>query len=406
MINDCHGTAIPVSIASCCDPRAFPRHWKRGNRNGESGFWIILLLISNDSFLDLTRATLCSDFAIGCRPAFMSYPHFIQTMPGNTIENDYFSPLPISYIRSLPLAFSWSNINGTSYLTHMLNQHIPQYCGDCWAHSSMSSLADRIKIARPQSPTNINLSIQFLLNCGSAKAGSCLGGSALRAYQFIKNSVGYIPYATCQPYLACSLDSAFGFCPWIDTSCTPMNICRTCAPNGTCTAVESFPNATIAEYGTYSSNSVLSSDSTGHSDHVMAIQAEIYARGPVKASVYAGRTLEQYRGGILYDSPELRNNVTHNHGVSLVGWGWDGTVQYWIVRNSWGEYWGEMGFFRIELGKNLLGIEANVVWATPGTFTTVDQEGKMQRHTYEDPSRRIHDIHKQLRSESFLSQQT
>jgi len=34
-----------------------------------------------------------------------------------------------------------------------------------------------------------------------------------------------------------------------------------------------------------------------------------------------------------------------------------------------GEYWGELGFFRIELGKNLLGIEGHVSWATPGTFT-------------------------------------
>jgi hypothetical protein len=30
---------------------------------------------------------------------------------------------------------------------------------------------------------------------------------------------------------------------------------------------------------------------------------------------------------------------------------------------------GEMGFMRIELGKNLLGIEGEVAWATPGAFT-------------------------------------
>jgi Papain family cysteine protease len=39
------------------------------------------------------------------------------------------------------------------------------------------------------------------------------------------------------------------------------------------------------------------------------------------------------------------------------------------VRNSWGEYWGEMGFFRVEMGKNLLGIEAHISWAVPGSFT-------------------------------------
>ncbi len=59
------------------------------------------------------------------------------------------------------------------------------------------------------------------------------------------------------------------------------------------------------------------------------------------------------------------------HEVSIVGWGFDQTadVQYWIVRNSHGEYWGELSFFRIELGTNLLGIETHVTWATPGSFT-------------------------------------
>ena len=61
----------------------------------------------------------------------------------------------------------------------------------------------------------------------------------------------------------------------------------------------------------------------------------------------------------------------HNHVVSIIGFGNDKDTNkdYWIVRNSWGQYWAEEGFFRIEMGKNLLGIEAMCAWATPGSYT-------------------------------------
>ena len=46
----------------------------------------------------------------------------------------------------------------------------------------------------------INLSIQFILNCGS-KIASCYGGTATGTYEFIHN-YGLIPYDSCQPYVA------------------------------------------------------------------------------------------------------------------------------------------------------------------------------------------------------------
>jgi cathepsin X len=286
--------------------------------------------------------------------------------PGYEEKQHIVSPLPHTYLDKdeLPKSFSWGNVSGVSYLTHSLNQHIPQYCGSCWAHSSMSALADRIKIARGAAGVDINLSVQFLLNCGSENAGSCSGGSAARAYDFIHKN-GFVPYDSCMPYIACSAESKQGFCPHVDTTCSAMNTCRTCTNpaknNGTsCAAIHQFPNATVAEYGNYG----------GGGEHDLdAMMAEIFLRGPVKASVNAGPLMD-YTGGILLDSPITRN-ATHNHGVSLVGWGYDEEIdtQYWIVRNSWGQYWGELGFFRIELGKNLLGIESHISWATPGTFT-------------------------------------
>lgn len=270
--------------------------------------------------------------------------------------NDYRRPLPISYINpeTLPTSFTWSNVSGTSWLTRMLNQHVPQYCGSCFAHAALSVLADRIKIARKRRKRrqlrqcrksredeceirahsiheaygDINLSIQFILNCaGPEQRLSCHGGSATRAFQFIKDVAGYVPYDSCQPYIACSSDSDEGICPFVDTSCMPENICRSClgqiqsgSADHHCHAVSSFPNATIDEYGTY------------HNASVDAIKAEIYARGPVKASVNA-TPLVDYHGGIIRN--RMLRNQGHNHGVSIVGWDVDkdSNEEYWVVRN-------------------------------------------------------------------------
>ena len=43
-----------------------------------------------------------------------------------------------------------------------------------------------------------------------------------------------------------------------------------------------------------------------------------------------------------------------DHDIEVVGWG--------DIRNSWGTYWGELGFFRLERGKNALQIEAGDCW--------------------------------------------
>jgi cathepsin X len=306
------------------------------------------------------------------------------------LQNNFQQPLPISYLdlADLPDNFHWGNVNGKSFLTRDLNQHIPQYCGSCWAHASMSSLADRIKIARGGRGAEIQLSIQYILNCGTDTAGSCHGGSALRTFTWIHEN-GFIPYETCQPYLACSEESTLGFCPYVDTSCSAINTCRTCTPEGDCFEIDVFPNATVAEYGSYK-------------HQVDAVKAEIFARGPVAAGLW-GAPLGDYQGGI-FDDVTAPTHMTH--AVSIVGWGKDeeGDRQYWIVRNSWGNYWGEMGYFRILMGQNVLGIESHIVWATPGSFTEVntpcDEDGSncIQQVEYTDPSADVASVQRRLKS--------
>lgn len=264
------------------------------------------------------------------------------------------SPLPHTYItEALPATWDWRNINGTSFVTKSINQHIPQYCGSCWAQGAISAFADRIKIGRKAQGVDVELAVQFILNCGDA--GSCHGGDHLAVYEYIQKK-GFVPFETCQPYLACSSESTEGFCGKIDTSCSAMNTCRTCstftASGGKCAPLDTFPNATIAQYGSVSG--------------AAKMQAEIYARGPIACGIDAEPILD-YTGGIYKGLP---GGV--NHIISVTGWGTDGTTPYWVVRNSWGQYWGEMGYVRIEMGKNTLGIESDCAWATPGSWTEVN----------------------------------
>jgi hypothetical protein len=65
----------------------------------------------------------------------------------------------------LPKNWFWNDVNGTNFLTNVRNQHLPSYCGSCWAHASTSALSDRIKIARKAAWPDINISPQVLISC-------------------------------------------------------------------------------------------------------------------------------------------------------------------------------------------------------------------------------------------------
>ena len=147
-----------------------------------------------------------------------------------------------------------------------------------------------------------------------------------------------------------------------------MNTCRTCSTfseeGGECRALDYYPNATIAEYG-------IISEHHDDAERVRMIKAEVHLRGPVAATVHADPLVGFLGGEVFDDGDEGRSaGRSADHVTSIVGWGVDDDdKEYWLVRNSWGAYWGEGGFFRVATGSNMLGIEAGISWATPGHFT-------------------------------------
>jgi hypothetical protein len=74
-------------------------------------------------------------------------------------------------------------------------------------------------------------------------------------------------------------------------------------------------------------------------------------------AVYAhSDSFEDYTGGVITDATAYPG-ITHV--VALVGWGTDEAsgLDYWAVRNSFGTYWGEQGFYRVQRGINAFNME-------------------------------------------------
>jgi len=97
------------------------------------------------------------------------------------------------------------------------------------------------------------------------------------------------------------------------------------------------------------------------------MKAEIYANGPISCGIHATDKFEWTYAGGIYSEKTI---PIINHEISVVGYGYDVDLQeeYWIGRNSWGTYWGEMGFFRMKMHGDNLGIELDCVAGTP-TYT-------------------------------------
>lgn len=243
-------------------------------------------------------------------------------------------PLPHTYLAAedLPAEFTWMNKDGQNYLTMSRNQHIPQYCGSCWAHGTTSSLSDRINILRNNSFPQVNLAPQVLINCGFA--GSCNGGNPAGVYAYGRSHG--IPSETCQNYEA------------KNGKCAPLGRCETCDPKNGCSQVTDYPNYHVSQYGGVSGADKM--------------KAEIYARGPIGCGISADDKLEAYTGGIF---SEVKADPQINHEVAVVGWGVENGTEYWFMRNSWGTYWGENGFARVMMHKNNLALETDCDWGVP-----------------------------------------
>jgi cathepsin X len=250
--------------------------------------------------------------------------------PGNIIT-------PLVPVDDLPEQFLWNDVEGVNYLTNLRNQHVPQYCGSCWAHAATSALSDRIKIARKAAWPDINIAPQVLISCSGDDG--CHGGEAYNAFEWMNKNE--ITDETCSIYRARGHDNGHG--------CSAMAVCENCMPGDPCFVPDEYLIYGTEEYGKVSGE--------------QAMMQEIYQRGPIACGVAVPDAMENYTSGVFEDKT---GDVEIVHDISVVGYGvdTDGT-KYWTVRNSWGTHYGEDGFIRVIRGVNNIAIETDCAWATP-----------------------------------------
>ncbi len=316
-------------------------------------------------------------------------------------------------IREVPEEFSWKDPesirkykgwtvpDGTKYLEDPPNQG---GCGACWAINSAAVLSDRYAIW--ENGQNPHLSGTFLISCNTREnTGLCRGGTTGEAGQWFEKQG--VPKFECWDYSWCNNDPGcrggtsdqsklnslvppcqLGTCMH---SCSPTQSGATvqCQHSGTPTFFRAVHNSTEA---------------LGNPE---AIKAEVFHRGPVVATYrvfgdFLAGTLPskmlpqadgwKKTGGIYVHLPTkdlygygsiacagIQKSAFQcyigNHAVSIIGWGKKSgipnfldekgeplTLEYWIVRNSWGEKWNGDGYFHIAISDMQTGINSEVAF--------------------------------------------
>ena len=213
--------------------------------------------------------------------------------------------------RDIPAFWDWRELGGMTVAKHQGD------CGSCWAFAATSTFEAMIKIYKGQDK---DLSEQQIVSCNEVGHG-CDGGWPETGYR-IQMTMGQIretgmPYGAddtipCNDYNQSTQERHQG---WVDVPNTP-NSLKTAVMNG-----------------------------------------------PITVNLHAPNALHAYDGGCF----EWDEYGQVNHSVCLCGWddtGCEGQGA-WLIKNSWGQSWGEVGFAWIRYGDLQLGSGATQILYTP-----------------------------------------
>jgi cathepsin B len=79
------------------------------------------------------------------------------------------------------------------------------------------------------------------------------------------------------------------------------------------------------------------------------IKKEILKNGPVTSMMNLYTDYYDYTSGIYIHNTKY-NNVLGYHSITIMGWGIDNGIKYWLIQDSYGKSKGDNGFIKIKIG--------------------------------------------------------
>ncbi|OMP11902.1 hypothetical protein COLO4_03609 [Corchorus olitorius] len=238
----------------------------------------------------------------------MSRDEFLATHTGYKIPPHPSTSTSFKYesFSDVPTNLDWREKGA---VTPVKNQ---QQCGCCWAFSAVAAIEG---ITQIKTGKLISLSEQQIIDCVTSGNRGCEGNWMMNAFEYVAQNQG-ISREENYPYLA------------MEQVCDMQKSAN--------------PAATISSYEMVPQN-----------DEEALLKT--VANQPVSVAINTDNpSFMYYKSGVLMEDC----GTSRLHALTIVGFGTDSEygTDYWLIKNSWGQTWGEKGYIKIQRNVGLCGL--------------------------------------------------